>query len=192
MPRPNVRENIVEAALVEFHRRGFNACSVEDITKAAGVPKGSFYNHFKSKQALGAEVVDRYTKGSGWETERRDGESALEQLRARFTAMRNVLADDDFALGCLIGNMGAEVADHSPVIREQVGSSLKDWSASIAQSIRDARAEDDIDAGLDADALSRFILNAWEGSLIRAKVVKNPEPIDDFFGAVFDNLLARR
>src|SRR5712664_1441331 len=61
MPRVSVREEIVESALVEFHRRGFSACSVEDITRAAGVPKGSFYNHFKSKEELGAEVVRRYS-----------------------------------------------------------------------------------------------------------------------------------
>lgn len=188
MPRPSVRENIVEAALVEFHRRGFNACSVEDITKAAGVPKGSFYNHFKSKEDLGAEVVDRYTTGSGWRSET-PGLSPLEQLRARFSAMRDDQVGYEFTRGCLIGNMGAEVADHSAVIRSQVDSSLAGWSESIADSIREAQAVDEAPAGLDADATSRFILNAWEGALLRGKVVKTSQPMDDFFTVVFDNIL---
>jgi TetR/AcrR family transcriptional repressor of nem operon len=189
MPRPSVRENIVEAALVEFHRRGFNACSVEDITKAAGVPKGSFYNHFKSKQDLGAEVVDRYTTGSGWLTELLPGQTALEQLRARFTMMKDVQVGYKFTRGCLIGNMGTEVADHSGVIRDQVGASLAVWSGSIAESIRAAQEQGEVSAGLDADQLSRFILNGWEGALMRAKVVKTAEPLDDFFDVVFGNLL---
>jgi TetR/AcrR family transcriptional repressor of nem operon len=46
MPRVSVRERLVDVAIGEFHRRGFNGCGVKDITEAAGVPKGSFDNHF--------------------------------------------------------------------------------------------------------------------------------------------------
>ena len=60
MPRHNVREQIVEAGLKTLLEKGFNACGVRDITDAAGVPTGSFYNHFASKEALGAEIVERY------------------------------------------------------------------------------------------------------------------------------------
>ena len=88
MPQVSVREEIVESALVEFHRRGFTACSVEDITRAAGVPKGSFYNHFKSKEDLGAEVVRRYAAASAWRAQPEPGRSPLEQLRAAFMAPR--------------------------------------------------------------------------------------------------------
>jgi TetR/AcrR family transcriptional regulator, transcriptional repressor for nem operon len=55
MPRPNG----LSVGLQTPHRRGFNATSVQDITDAAGAPKGSFYNHFESKDALAAEVVGR-------------------------------------------------------------------------------------------------------------------------------------
>jgi TetR/AcrR family transcriptional repressor of nem operon len=189
MPRPSVRENIVEAALVEFHQRGFTACSVEDITKAAGVPKGSFYNHFKSKEVLGAEVVDRYTTGSGWRAEYGPDVTPLEQLRARFSAMKDTQVEYGFSRGCLIGNMGSELADHSAVIRAQVDTSLEGWSDSIADSIRDAQACGELADGRDADRLSRFVLNAWEGALLRAKVVKSAEPLDDFFAVVFEDLL---
>ena len=60
MPRPNVREQLLSVGLQTLHRREFNATSVRDITDAAGAPKGSFYNHFESKEALAAEVVGRY------------------------------------------------------------------------------------------------------------------------------------
>ncbi len=64
MPRPNVREKIVDAGLRVLIEKGFNGCGVQDITAAAGVPKGSFYNHFESKEALGAEVVERYGRNN--------------------------------------------------------------------------------------------------------------------------------
>ena len=64
MPRRSARNAILEAAMKLFIERGYNACSVEDITKAARVPKGSFYNHFKSKQSLAADIVIEYGKGT--------------------------------------------------------------------------------------------------------------------------------
>src|SRR5262245_47686514 len=62
--KPNVREQLLDTGLQILHERGFNATSVQDITEAAGVPKGSFYNHFESKEDLGAEVVLRYLESS--------------------------------------------------------------------------------------------------------------------------------
>jgi TetR/AcrR family transcriptional regulator, transcriptional repressor for nem operon len=63
LPRPSTRNAILEAGMKLFNERGFSACSVQDITDAADVPKGSFYNHFKSKEALAAELVTEYGKG---------------------------------------------------------------------------------------------------------------------------------
>lgn len=65
MAKPNVRERLLDAGVEAFHRRGFNGCGVQEITEAAGVPKGSFYNHFASKEALGAAVLDRYWQQRG-------------------------------------------------------------------------------------------------------------------------------
>src|SRR5262249_24318548 len=62
VPRPGLREQLLAAGLATFHERGFNATSVQDITDAAGAPKGSFYNHFESKEALAAEAVRRYAE----------------------------------------------------------------------------------------------------------------------------------
>lgn len=60
MSRRSVREEIVNAAVEQFHARGFNAAGVKDITDSAGVPKGSFYNHFVSKEALAVVALERY------------------------------------------------------------------------------------------------------------------------------------
>ncbi|MEU4667463.1 TetR family transcriptional regulator C-terminal domain-containing protein [Amycolatopsis sp. NPDC023774] len=188
MPRPSVREVIVDTAVTEFHRYGFAACSVDTITRAAGVPKGSFYNHFKSKEDLGAEVVARYAESSGWRDEHGDL-GPLDTLRARFTVMRDVLVDNEFTRGCLIGNMGSERADHSPVIRKQVGASLTHWSDSITDSIRQAQAAGEVKGDKDPELLGRFVLDAWEGAIIRTKVAKSVAPLDDFFDVVFGSLL---
>lgn len=60
MPKPNVREQLMEAGLRTLHSQGFNGCAVQDITQAAGVPKGSFYNHFESKEALALAALEMF------------------------------------------------------------------------------------------------------------------------------------
>src|SRR5882757_4758998 len=60
MARASVREQIVDAAFDQFHQHGYNGCGVKLITDSAGVPKGSFYNHFESKEALALVVMQRY------------------------------------------------------------------------------------------------------------------------------------
>src|SRR5215470_4449012 len=62
--KANHRDLLLDTGLRVMHKRGFNATSVQDITEAAGVPKGSFYNHFESKEALGAEAVLRYIESN--------------------------------------------------------------------------------------------------------------------------------
>jgi TetR/AcrR family transcriptional repressor of nem operon len=189
MPRVGVREVLVEAAVTEFHRHGYAACSVDTITKAAGIPKGSFYNHFASKEDLGAEVVARYAAGSAWWKEVDLGLSPLDQLRARFRAVVDMLSESQFTRGCLLGNMGTEVADRSDVIREQVGISLCLWSEDIVVTLRAARAAGEIGAGLDAERLGPFLLDAFQGAIMHSKVVKSVEPIEDFLSLVFETIL---
>jgi TetR/AcrR family transcriptional repressor of nem operon len=189
MPRVGVREVLVEAAVTEFHRHGYAACSVDTITKAAGVPKGSFYNHFTSKEHLGAEVVARYAGGSAWWKEVDPGLSPLAQLRARFRAVVDILSESQFTRGCLLGNMGTEVADRSDVIREQVGISLCQWSENIVVTLRAARAAGEIGAGPDVERLGPFLLDAFQGAIMHSKVVKSVEPLEDFLSVVFETIL---
>src|SRR5215813_5667914 len=90
MARANVRERLLDAGVEIFHRRGFNGCGVQEITEAAGVPKGSFYNHFESKEALGAAVLDRYWQmraGTSLPLLEDAGVRPRERLQRYFSAM---------------------------------------------------------------------------------------------------------
>lgn len=189
MPRHSVRDVIVETALGEFHRIGYAACSVDTITRAAGVPKGSFYNHFKSKEELAVEVVAKYTAEARWNSVTDPALTPLARLRAQFRIMADVLVDHGYTRGCMIGNMGEELADHSEPMRAQVRASLNGWAEDIGDTLRAARAAGELATDADLDMLGRFVLDAWEGALLRAKVVKNDQPVDDFFTTVFGHLV---
>jgi TetR/AcrR family transcriptional repressor of nem operon len=189
MARTSVRPQLVEAALEQFHSRGFHNCSVDDITKAAGVPKGSFYNHFASKDALAVEALQQYQQRSVWRTSDDADLPPLTRLRNRFEAMRGVLTQRGYTRGCLIGNMGTELADLNPAVRAEVQASLDYRSAATTELLRAAQERGELAAHLDPDLLGPFLTNSWEGVVTRTKVCKSARPMDEFF-AVLDALFA--
>ncbi|MDQ6851856.1 MAG: TetR family transcriptional regulator C-terminal domain-containing protein [Actinomycetota bacterium] len=188
MARPSVRPQIVESALEQFHTRGFHNCSVEDVTKAAGVPKGSFYNHFESKEALAIEVLRQYVQRSVWRAPDDLELAPLVRLRQRFEAQREILAGNGYTRGCLLGNMGSELGDLSPAVRAEVEASLARRGAVATDLLRAACANGELAARHDPDVLGPFLVNAWEGVLTRTKVSKSGEAMAGFF-AMFDQLL---
>src|SRR5712691_1147832 len=121
MPRSSNREKILTEGLRVVHQHGFAGASVRDIVQAAGVPQGSFTNHFASKEAFGLEILDRYL-ASGREvmreTLRNDALPPLARLRAYIDAGKDRLKKDGMRNGCLFGNFTAEASDHSEVIRQ--------------------------------------------------------------------------
>jgi TetR/AcrR family transcriptional repressor of nem operon len=189
MPRPSLKENIVEAAIEQLHKHGYHGSSVEDITRAAGVPKGSFYNHFGSKEALAVEAVHRFAVRSGWTDPVPAGQSALRELRTRFENMRRVLHGYEFARGCLFGNMANELADHSQKMRNEITANLEQWSEHAAELIAAAQRDGEVATTADAQLLGRFVVNSWEGAVIRSKAVQGDGPFQDFFTTIFDQLL---
>ncbi|MGI8333204.1 TetR family transcriptional regulator C-terminal domain-containing protein [Actinomadura scrupuli] len=190
MARRSMREEIVEAALEQFHAHGFNAAGVKDITDTAGVPKGSFYNHFDSKEALAVVALERYGAGSRMQDLADHAVEPLTRLRAHFEFLRDQSLRRDFTGGCLIGNFGTEIVDHSDVIRAAVRQGLGEWTALIAEALGQAQRAGTLRADLDPETTARFVLNAWEGALIGARADRSAEAFDAFFDVVFGVLLA--
>src|SRR5271169_3324644 len=122
MARLNVREQLLSVGLETLHRRGFNATSVQDITDAAGVPKGSFYNHFESKEALGLEAIERYWQGAlnGLEVLKDERMAPLARLKVYFRGLIDLGRRLKYRPGCMIGNMSIEMSDQSAAFRERL------------------------------------------------------------------------
>jgi TetR/AcrR family transcriptional repressor of nem operon len=190
MARHNVREQIVEAGLKALLEKGFNGCGVQEITELAGVPKGSFYNHFESKEALGAEIVDRYGQGNPRRAALGDKTvPPLERLRRHFAALTEMYAGLNYGRGCLLGNFSAELADQSPLIRERLAALFAAWTSDIAAAIREAQADASIATRTDAGDLAAFLLDAYEGALLRARVERDGHAFDRFMTVAFSQIL---
>jgi TetR/AcrR family transcriptional repressor of nem operon len=92
--------------------------------------------------------------------------------------------------GCLIGNLGAELSDQSELVRVGVAAAFAGWVEALELCIQEGQRVGEIRADCDAAILASFLVNAWEGAVLRAKVVKNSAPFEEFNQVVFGKLLA--
>lgn len=189
--KTNVRERLLAAAFETLHRDGFNATGVQDITDAAKVPKGSFYNHFASKDALGVEVVAEYVaKGAERRRALVDGSGApLARLKAYFKSLNQLGPASGFSRGCLLGNFSAELSSQSPDIRQALVDAFANWTKDIARVITEAQESGDVGRELPAATLAAFLLNAWEGAVLRSRVDRSAAPLDAFMKVAFNKIL---
>jgi TetR/AcrR family transcriptional repressor of nem operon len=191
MAKPNHREEILSAGLETLYIKGFNATSVQDITEAAGVPKGSFYNHFASKEELGTAVVAAYAAKTGALLSILQDKTVapLARLRRYFVALAET-ARYPYAAGCLLGNFGAELSGQSPAIRERVATAFADWTKALGAVIDEAQREGALPRDRDPKTLAAFVIDAWEGAVLRAKVGQDRAPLDAFLAIIFSKVLA--
>jgi TetR/AcrR family transcriptional regulator, transcriptional repressor for nem operon len=196
MPRTSVRDRLIESGLEVFHTHGFNGSGVQDIVDAAGVPKGSFYNHFPSKEALGVEVVRAYTalvgafvvEAGAADIVSGDG-SPLARIRAYFEAVIEQNVSCGVRKGCLLGNFAVELAPHSTEIADAVTDALDAWSAAVATALAQAQQAEELPKTVDVDALARYLVDGYEGAATRAKLIGDRAPMDGFIHTTFDVLL---
>jgi TetR/AcrR family transcriptional regulator, transcriptional repressor for nem operon len=189
MPKPNVREKLVGAALDQFHRVGFNGSSVEDITTLARVPKGSFYNHFKHKEDLAVEVIDRYV-GAGPHAHLAKTEIApLKRLKQYFSLLGQDFVASGYKKGCLLGNFSMELSDHVAPVQAKLQSAFCNWIAGVAAVIREAQAAGEIEVKHKPEALAGFLISAWEGTMLRVRAENDPGILKEFSNVAFDQLL---
>lgn len=187
----DIPDRLVKAGLELFLHQGYNATGIQQITDAAGVPKGSFYNHFTSKETFAAAVVDRYSQHMKRSWERFMQDAPPEPMAAIRHVFDQMLAHHERAetqAGCLIGNFAAEVARSSEPCRQGLLTAQMSWRARLAGLIAAAQQHGDLRRDVDATALSALAWSAWEGALLRMKVEQSTVPVRDSITLMFDHL----
>jgi TetR/AcrR family transcriptional repressor of nem operon len=185
----SVRQKIVAAAAERFHALGYNACGVQEIVDAAGVPKGSFYNYFKAKELLAREVLDNYWADAGLEILADKSIAPLERLRRHFQHIATRYKKFGFQNGCLVPKFMHEVSDSTPLLRTDLRRQVARWTALIAEAIREGQSDRTISNSIDAETTARFLVESWGGATGAMKLAASRAPIDDFFSVAFGTLL---
>ena len=194
MPKPSHREKLLHVGMQVVHERGFGGASVRDIVQAAGVPQGSFTNHFASKEAFGLEVIDLYFEtalDSMRETLRNDDLPPLQRLRLYIDNGKNRLNQDSMKNGCLFGNFTAEASDSSELIRLRLVEVFAEVQASVAYCLRAAVKAGELAPSTDCDETAGFVVSSLQGANLLAKALRSPVPVERFKEVLFASVLKR-
>ncbi|GAA1549460.1 TetR/AcrR family transcriptional regulator [Kribbella lupini] len=170
MTRGNVRSRIVDHAEDVFRRQGFSAASIQDLTDAADVPKGSFYNHFQTKAELAAEIIDRYVNATDVTMLGQQGLPVIDRLRNHFAgqAWRTMATGLEF--GCLLATLAAESPAGGDYLRKAVEQSLAKWTSAVTAAISEGQAAGEVTTRRPAADLAAFLIDSFEGGALRTKV----------------------
>jgi TetR/AcrR family transcriptional repressor of nem operon len=192
--RTDTRKALVWCGTELLTERGFQITGIEEVLKRVGVPKGSFYYYFKSKDDFGHAVIDNYEQYYAKKMNRIFDDPTTPPLQrlANFVAnAKSGMVKFDFKRGCLIGNLGQELAALDTQFRERLEGVLLSWEQRVTDCIGEAIATGELAQGQDPQNLSRFFWVGWEGAILRSKLMRSLEPIDQFTNLFFERVLAR-
>ncbi|MGW1545145.1 TetR family transcriptional regulator C-terminal domain-containing protein [Streptomyces sp. NPDC002309] len=191
-PNPLVRESLLNAGLALFHSRGFNAVGVKEITDTAGVPKGSFYSYYSSKNAFVAAVLRQYWTRIVYAHAPilSDGSAPpIRRVIRFFEAITQDQVEQDYAWGCLIGNMTLEMSDGNQEARKELAVIMDHWTRLVAACLAESGSGQSAVACPEPIEMASMIIESWEGATMRGRLDRSRAPYDRFFGTALPRLL---
>jgi TetR/AcrR family transcriptional regulator, transcriptional repressor for nem operon len=192
MTANSTREHLIDVGQKLMRQHGYNATGLSDILKAADVPKGSFYHHFDSKEDFAKAALERYGAHLGERTADALNDakvSPLKRLKRLFTELIKTSGQAGAIPGCMMGRFSLEIATENAQLRKQVSTGLANWQDAIAAILEQAVAQKELPAHTDAQLLAGFVVNSWEGALLRSQADKSDAALETFMSYVFDGLL---
>ncbi|HXE37731.1 MAG TPA: TetR/AcrR family transcriptional regulator [Azonexus sp.] len=176
----NTRQHILETGHRIFAGKGFSSVGLNELLTAAGVPKGSFYHYFESKeqygQALLADYFEHYLADIGTLLDAGEA-SGHERLMRYWERWLNSQCADCADQKCLVVKLSAEVADLSDAMRLTLRDGTERIVARIAQTIAAGVADGSLPA-LDAEATARTLYQLWIGASVLGKLHRNRSALD--------------
>lgn len=191
MPKPSLKEALLDAGLKAMFRTGYHGTSVRDVTAAAAAPQGSFTNHFRSKEAFASEVLDRYfdhTKGLVAEALDDPTLTPRQRLRRYLDIITGKLEGANWTRGCLIGDLSLEASGSSETLRERLVAIFAEWRLPFAACIAAGQACGEIAAEFPPEELADFLLTSWQGAILRMKVERSGAALDRFKKIAFQTV----
>jgi TetR/AcrR family transcriptional repressor of nem operon len=172
---------------------GYNATSVNDIVKAAGIPKGSFYFYFDSKEDFAVKALEKYFNQQFprvLEILKNQSISPKQRLFDFYTFRTTMLKEElEYKKGCMGCNMANEMAEHNDAIRNIILSKGEIIKREITNVVEEAQKLNEININIRARDIVEFIEDAGKGAMITMKEMQSAYPINNYMHMIKNVLL---
>jgi TetR/AcrR family transcriptional repressor of nem operon len=180
----DTKELLIRSGLEHLTEYGFTASGIDAVLKRAGVPKGSFYYYFSSKEAFGKELIASYDTFFANKLDIHlldERYPPLERLQRYVLDAQKTMKKFNFKRGCLIGNLGQEVDSLPESYRNILVDVFLGWQQRVEVCLSLAQERGQISTNADCSQLAEYFWIGWEGAVSRAKLTKSLEPLKCFF-----------
>jgi len=178
--KQDTKQRIIETGARIIHLKGYNHTGIQEVIKAAGVPKGSFYFYFKNKEDFGLHVIDFYNNmylGMIDPIVNNRDLLPLKRIEKMFDLFIDLFKEMDYTCGCPIGNLSQEMGDLNEAFSAKLTESVELIAGVYKDLLDEAKQMKEIPETIDTQETAEFIVSSWHGSLIRMKIIKSIEPL---------------
>lgn len=180
------KAQLMEAGLAMLLEHGYNDLGIQMLLRETGVPKGSFYHHFDSKEDFALQVVDLYMERVHEALRVCAGDvscAPLDRVRGFFEMTKGQYRQDGY-LGCMLGGLGQELSGVNETFRHRIEACFEEIGGILAGCLEEARSQGDLPPDSDCGAMASLLIDCWEGAALRSRLTRTPEPLDamlDFY-----------
>jgi TetR/AcrR family transcriptional repressor of nem operon len=177
--KPDVRQHIIDTGMTIILGKGYSAVGLNEILGAAGVPKGSFYHYFPSKERFGEALLADYVADylARLDAVLEAPGTAAQRLMAYWDSWIVPGADDSASCSCLVVKLSGEVADMSEAMRLALLNGTNLIIARIAACLRAGAADGSLPAPAEADDMAQTLYQMWLGAALLTKLRRNPSAL---------------
>jgi TetR/AcrR family transcriptional repressor of nem operon len=178
-----LREKLLDQGVVLLMEQGYHGTGLQELVQRVGMPKGSFYNYFPSKEAFSAEVVKHYIEPFITQLNshlQRHDVNAETALKDYFKELIEETERRDFKGGCLLGNLIGEIGDTSDLCQTSLREAVHRYRDKLQEGLARAQQEGSFRKDLDAKDMADLLVNVWQGVLLRMKIERSVRPLIQF------------
>ncbi len=177
------KEDILETGYHVLRKNGYHKVGINEILKEAGIPKGSFYNFFESKEDFAVQVIQQYGRSNRQWIEQffQQEMSPLTLIKAFYKHLIDLNEQDDYASGCLVNAMSNETGRLYDKLAEVSDESFESWIEVIAEVIKKGQDSEEITKAYTAKELAEFLHTGMYGTFARMKITRSRKFMDQWF-----------
>lgn len=174
---------LIRSGIEFLTEKGYSATGIDEVLRQVGVPKGSFYHYFKSKEDFGLTLIKNYSAFLNHKLDKCFADqtiSALGRLELFIKDAHQGMESYSYKRGCLIGNLGQEMSALPDSFREALQNVFASWEAKVEHLLKEAQVADQISHQVDCKKAAYGFWVGWEGAVLRAKLDQKPDALYTF------------